>query len=232
MKISQFGYASDNFGYLVYHHGTGIAIDGGAPEKMVKFAHTNEIDIKLVTNTHTHADHTSGNDRLLELTDAKFLDCRSVSHGQKIPLGNETLEIMLTPGHTKDCVCFKGDGFVVTGDTLFNGTVGNCFSGDLNAFYTSLSLLMALPGDTQVYAGHDYVMESLKYAAIIEPDNPNLNAYRKKYDPDHVVFSLSDELTVNPYIRFNAPEMIQRLTEKNLPRDTEFERFASIMEIY
>ena len=37
---------------------------------------------------------------------------------------------------------------------------------------------MALPGDTLVYAGHDYVLEALKYAKIIEPDNPDLKGYR------------------------------------------------------
>ena len=75
-------------------------------------------------------------------------------------------------------------------------------------------------------------MESLKYTRIIEPDNPELDGYKDKYNPDHIVSCLADELEVNPYLRFNLPSMIRRLEEKNLPRETESQRFSSIMEIY
>jgi len=91
---------------------------------------------------------------------------------------------------------------------------------------------MSLPGDTLIYAGHDYVLESLKYAKIIEPDNPNLNGYASSYNPEHVVSRLSEELKVNPYLRFNTSSMIERLKEKNLPRETQFQRFSSVMEIF
>ena len=233
MKIKQFKYSRDNFGYLVYTNTLGIAIDGGAPDAIAAFARDKNIPVTLVTNTHNHADHTSGNARLLEMTGARFADCRTLSQGQVLDLGEgQGLEVLLTPGHTMDSVCFKGDRFVVTGDTLFNGTVGNCFSGDLNAFYNSLKQLMDLPGDTKIYAGHDYVEESLTYAGIIEPDNPELSEYKEKYDNAHVVSCLSDELKINPYIRFNAPSMVTRLKEKKLPGETEFQRFSSIMEIY
>ena len=86
-----------------------------------------------------------------------------------------------TPGHTEDSVTFKADDFLVTGDTLFNGTIGNCFSGDLNAFFTSLKRLISLPGHMKIYAGHDYVMDSMKMAAIIEKNNPYFAEYIKKY---------------------------------------------------
>jgi hydroxyacylglutathione hydrolase len=233
VEIEQFLYASDNLGYLVYTETRGIAIDGGDPQTIIEFAKNRGIEIVSVTNTHSHADHTLGNAVLLEKTNAVFMDCRTLEQGQVLDLGQgEGLEVILTPGHTTDSVCFKGDKFIVTGDTLFNGTVGNCFSGDLEAFYRSLKQLMGLPGKTLVYSGHDYVMDSLKYAGIIEPGNPDLDAYKQAYNKNHIVSSLADELKVNPYIRFNAPSMIQQLKEKGLPRDTESQRFSSIMEIY
>lgn len=233
MDIQQFKYGADNLGYLVYGEKSSIAIDPGAPEEMAKFATEKDISIDIVTNTHTHGDHTQGNNDLLKRTNARFIDSTTLSHGQVLDLKDATgLEVMLTPGHTVDSLCFKGDGFIVTGDTLFNATVGNCFSGDLEAFFNSLKQLMALPGDTLVYAGHDYVLDSLKYAKIIEPDNPNLNVYASSYNPDHVVSLLSDELKVNPYLRFNTSSMIERLKEKNLPRETQFQRFSSVMDVF
>ncbi len=233
MDIQQFRYGADNLGYLVYSEKFSIAIDPGASEDMVKFAKEKNIPIDIVTNTHTHADHTQGNNALLKKTNARFIDCISLSHGQILDLKDGTgLEVMLTPGHTMDSLCFKGAGFVVTGDTLFNATVGNCFSGDLESFLNSLKLLMTLPGDTLVYAGHDYVLDAVKYAGIIEPDNPDLSGYASSYNPDHVVSRLSEELKVNPYLRFNTLSMIERLKEKNLPKETQLQRFSSVMEVF
>jgi hydroxyacylglutathione hydrolase len=234
MDIEQFRYADDNLGYLVYTPKQGIAIDAGNPEAVAGFAQDRGIEIKYITNTHSHQDHTSGNTVLMKKAPgAVFMDCRSLSQGQIIELdGGHGLDVLLTPGHTTDSVCFKGDGFIVTGDTLFNATVGNCFSGDLDAFYHSLKRLMALPPQTQVFAGHDYVTESLAAAWSIEKDNPHIGAYEQKYDSDLVVSSIGDELKVNPYLRFNSPAIIRRLEERKMPRATESQRFSSLMEIY
>ena len=232
MFIKQFKYSRDNLGYLVFSDTTGIAIDGGNPGGIIDFARKNNIKIKYVTNTHLHQDHTFGNKELLEKTRALFMDSSRVVPGQIIKLDDEDLEIILSPGHTQDSVCFKADDFLVTGDTLFNGTVGNCFSGDLSGFFRSLKVLMAFPGETKIYSGHDYVLESLKIAAGIEKDNPDIVPYLQKYDPSLVVSTLADELKINPYIRFNAPSMIHGLEEKKMPCSTEEQRFFSIMEIY
>ncbi len=233
MEIEQFRYANDNLGYLVYGKSQGVAVDGGNPDAMVAFAAEKGIKITRVTNTHTHPDHTLGNAVLLEKTGASFLDCRQFTHGQKIEVEPDVvLEVLKTPGHTRDSICFKGEGFLVTGDTLFNATIGNCFSGDLDAYYRSLKMLMEMPEETRIFAGHDYVAESLAAAWSIEKDNPDIEIYEKKIRPDLVVSTLADELKVNPYLRFNCPAIVQRLEERNMPRDTEKERFSSLMEIY
>ena len=233
MFIKQFRYSTDNLGYLVFSDTQGVVIDGGNPDEIFDFAKARGIDIKYVTNTHYHQDHTCGNKGLLEKnSSARFIDCRSVRKGQVIDLDGEALEIFLTPGHTENDVCFKASDFLVTGDTLFNGTVGNCFSGDLDRFFTSLKTLMAFPMETKIFAGHDYVQESLKMAASIEEDNPDIGAYLERYDPRLVVSTLADEMRVNPYLRFNAPGMIKRLENRKMPLSTEQQRFFSIMEIY
>jgi len=234
MFIKQFRYSTDNLGYLVFSDTPGIAqgivIDGGNSIDIIDFAKDRNIVLKYVTNTHFHQDHTVGNQALLDKTDAVFIDSRK-KRG-RIILDNENLEIIPTPGHTKECVCFKANDFLVTGDTLFNGTIGNCFSGDLKGFFKSLKTLMAFPGETKIYAGHDYVLESMKIAATIEENNPDIQPYLQKYNPGLVVSTLADELRVNPYIRFNAQGMVDRLQKNKMPLNTEEQRFFSIMEIY
>jgi hydroxyacylglutathione hydrolase len=232
MRIEQFRYAADNLAYLVFSGTSGIAVDPGAVDDMLAFARARNITITRVTNTHLHPDHTSGNSRILEKTNAEYLDCRNLADNDTVSLENELLTVIATPGHTHDDVCFYAADFLVTGDTLFNGTVGNCFSGDLDAFYHSLKKLMALPGDTRIFAGHDYVKESVEIAQAIDPDTPGVAQYLESYDPDRVTSFLADELRINPFLRFNDPVMIRRLEQRNFPCATEIQRFKSLMQAF
>ncbi len=232
MFVKQFRYSADNFGYLLYSANEGIAIDAGAVQDILSFAKKNRIQIKYVTNTHSHHDHTSGNKEMLQKIDAQFIDCTIIKSDEKISLGQEILNIIYTPGHTDDSITFQADDFLITGDTLFNGTIGNCFSGDFKAFFQSLKRLISFSEETRIYSGHDYVKESIQIAKNIEKDNLYIHEYTKKYNPQLVVSLLGDELKINPFLRFNAPGMINNLKKQNMPVDTEFERFNSIMEIF
>jgi len=232
MFVKQFRYSADNLGYLLYSANEGIAIDAGAVQDIISFAKKTRIQIKYVTNTHSHHDHTSGNKEMLQKIDAQFIDCTKIKSDEKIFLGQEILNIIYTPGHTDDSITFQADDFLITGDTLFNGTIGNCFSGDFKAFFQSLKRLISFSEETRIYSGHDYVKESIQIAKSIEKDNLYIHEYIKKYNPQLVASLLGDELKVNPFLRFNAPGMINNLKKQNMPVDTEFERFNSIMEIF
>ncbi|HSO19200.1 MAG TPA: hydroxyacylglutathione hydrolase, partial [Desulfosarcina sp.] len=164
MEIRQFFYGGDNLGYLLTAGGQAMAIDGGAVEAIVAEVQRNRLTLSYVTNTHDHGDHTTGTQRLVQASGAEYLDHRRFADGDTVDLGGERVSVRLTPGHTMDSVSFAAANFLVTGDTLFNGTVGNCFSGDLKAFYGSICLLMGYPGATRIYAGHDYVRDALAFA--------------------------------------------------------------------
>ena len=233
MQIEQFRYARDNFSYLVHLNGQGVVIDGGAVEEILTFLTDHGITLQWVTNTHMHPDHIPGNQALLDKTGASFVDPGTAAEGQLIDVGGKPLEIKLTPGHTLDSVCFSAPGFLITGDTLFNGTVGNCFSGDLKAFFISLKKIMEFPPTTRIYAGHDYVKDAMAYARIIEPGNADrIQAVQDRYDPALVVSTLAEEMAVNPYLRFNAPSMVDNLKARGVCPETAYDRFKAIMEIY
>jgi hydroxyacylglutathione hydrolase len=231
MNIRQFPYSSDNLGYLLYTDTQALAIDGGAVDEMMTFVQDGDLTLTRVTNTHGHDDHTVGIRRLVAESGATYLDHRQFEDGQPIDLDGETILVRLTPGHTMDSVVFAADDFLVTGDTLFNGTVGNCFSGDLKAFYQSVLLLMGYPGRTRFYAGHYYVTDSLAFARHLTPENKAIDAYASRYDRNHVVSTLDEELAVNPYLRFNHPEIISLIASRGLPTNTEYQRWEGIMSI-
>ncbi|MBW1695991.1 MAG: MBL fold metallo-hydrolase [Deltaproteobacteria bacterium] len=231
MKVKQFRYASDNLGYLVYGQKDAIAIDGGAVREILSFIDANNLNLKWVTNTHGHSDHTTGTRHLAKATNAGYLNHKSFREGEELVLETGKIRVYLTPGHTMDSVTFHIENMIITGDTLFNGTVGNCFSQDLKSFYKSIKKLLSLPDHTIVYGGHDYVRESMAVAMRIEPDNPAIEEYLQRYDANHIWSKLEDERRVNPYIRFNEKTVIAFLEKQGLAVGSEYERWQSIMAI-
>jgi len=230
LSIEQFR-CGDNLAYLLYGKKEAVAIDGVAWEEMLRFLDGHGLSLTYVTNTHGHFDHTAGNEALLRHSRAQYLAHEEFTDGGVIEIEGEAIRVYRTPGHTADSVCFHAGGVLITGDTLFNGTVGNCFSGDQRAFFRSIKRLMALPGDTLIYAGHDYVRDSVAMAEQLEPDNPDIERFRQTYDPGHVYSTLAEDLKINPYLRFNEPAIIDLLKEHGLPRATEEERWLSLMSI-
>ena len=176
LNIEQFRYG-DNLACLIFGKTEAMAIDGGAWQEILAFLETNNLALKFVTNTHQHYDHTQGNEHLLRKTKAKYLNSSTLTDNQEIIINGEAVVVYRTPGHTSDSICFHTGTILVTGDTLFNGTVGNCFSGDQKSFYQSIKRLMTLPDDTKIYAGHDYIRDSLAFAKHLEPDNKEIDRF-------------------------------------------------------
>jgi len=231
IRIKQFRYAWDNFSYLIYGASSAVAIDAGAVKPILSFAHRCGLQLKRLLNTHMHPDHTSGNAAVLKATRAEFLNPDELMHLGSLELEGRAIRIYPTPGHTNDSVCFHIGRFLVTGDTLFNGTVGNCFSGDLKRFYTSIKCLAALPEDTIIYAGHDYVRDAATFAKTLEPENVYIDHFLDAYNPAHVCSTLRDEFRINPYLRFNEERIVSVLKSRGLPVDTEYQRWVSLMSV-
>lgn len=231
MKVKQFRFGGDNLAYLAYTQNKAVAVDGGAWEEILSFIGHHQLELAFVVNTHSHFDHTPGNEYLLLKTKASFLDFQNLPDNHTILLEQEKLTVFHTPGHSVDSVCFYTGSALMSGDTLFNGTIGNCFTGDLRGFYGSIKRLMALPDETVIYAGHDYVRDSLAYARHLEPQNSDIEHFARTYDPRHVYSTLAVEKKINPFLRFNETPIVEFLAQRGLPRATEWERWESLMSI-
>ena len=231
LKIEQFRYASDNLGYMIFGERSALAVDGGAVDEILEFLKNQKLELVYVTNTHAHYDHATGNDELLEHSQATYLNPNELAARGELLLEGEKILIYSTPGHTEDSICLHAGAVLISGDTLFNGTVGNCFTGNLREFYHSIKKLMALPDETVIYAGHDYVRDSVAFAKRLEPGNRDLDTFLSSYDPGHVYSTLAEERTVNPYLRFNNERIIAVLKARGLPVRTELERWESLMSI-
>ena len=79
-----------------------------------------------------------------------------LADGDRIMLGEEAIEVLSTPGHTPGSLCLYADGVLLSGDTLFAGSIGrdDLPGGNGTRLSASLARLMTLPEETEVYPGH------------------------------------------------------------------------------
>jgi hydroxyacylglutathione hydrolase len=188
MLVEQFRMGGDrNLGYLIADERTRLAavVDPSySPERIVKYAQDQGYTIQYVFSTHDHHDHTNGNRKMQELTGVQALlygdrDPSTgirIEDGARLPLGDLEVVILHTPGHTDDAICIHIGDAVFTGDTLFVGKVGGTDFGDgARTEYASLhEKLVALPGETRVFPGHDVGVAPTSTIAHEKETNPFL----------------------------------------------------------
>ena len=146
--------------HLLYDEsGAGVLIDAGNSneqelQEITDFVTREQIDLKMLLNTHAHIDHIVGNNAIIEkfgvelyahkaglrfyeeagqfsaslgfdLKQAHLPD-HFIEDGDEIPFGNTTLKVLYTPGHADGSVCFysEKDQIVVVGDVLFQQSIG------------------------------------------------------------------------------------------------------------
>ena len=228
-----------NYNYLIACAETGeaLAIDPLDHEKCLSAAKVRGWQITQLLNTHEHHDHTGGNDAIVAATGAKVIAHhkaggkiagmdRGVKAGDVIKVGKTVeLECLDTPGHTMCHICLRShteQPALFSGDTLFNAGAGNCHNGgDPAALYgTFVDQLARLPDATELYPGHDYIENNLRFTLAREPDNTAAQALLpmvEGQDPaTSAVTTLQQEKQINTFLRLTSPSVIARLRE-NFP---------------
>lgn len=86
-----------------------------------------------------------------------------VSEGETLPLGELGIVVLHTPGHTPACVTYLIGDAAFVGDTLFMPDYGTARAdfpgGDAATLYRSIRKILALPPQTRIFVGHDYLPE-------------------------------------------------------------------------
>lgn len=159
----------DNFSYLVYCPETlqGAAVDPSMrPQVLLDEVARRGVTLTLLLNTHGHQDHIRGNPEILSSGDIRLAAHPAdmpnadipLAEGMELTIGNTSLTVMHTPGHSPGSVVFVSRDAIISGDTLF---VSRCGRADLprsnvEQLYHSLQRLKSLPPQTRVFPGHNY----------------------------------------------------------------------------
>ncbi len=158
---------------------------GGNAREILAALKRQRLSVSAIVNTHAHFDHVLGVDELRAATRAPFLlhadeapilaaaqagaanfglhiaqpapADRWLQDGDVVAVGAIKLTVLHTPGHTPGGLCLAADGMVLSGDTLFQGSIGRTDfpGGDYAILMQSIrDKLLPLPDATVVYPGH------------------------------------------------------------------------------
>jgi len=157
---------------------------GDEPDRILDLIKENGFQAKYIVCTHAHFDHIAAISEIKEATSATIILHRDdvgiynnskeharlwgfelesqpapdkfVSDGDIVEVGNLRFEVLHTPGHSPGGICLYGEGIVITGDTLFAGSVGRTDlpGGDIDKLKQSFKRLMSLADGVRVLPGH------------------------------------------------------------------------------
>jgi glyoxylase-like metal-dependent hydrolase (beta-lactamase superfamily II) len=171
---------------LDYEPGGGVA-ESRSIDAVLAVATAGGLSVEWVLETHAHADHLSAAPVVKSKSGAKIGIGEHITKvqeifrpmflagdvapqgrdfdglfrdGDRFPLGDLTVEVLYTPGHTPACVSYKIGDAVFVGDTIFMPDYGTARAdfpgGDARALYRSIRRLLALPPETRLFMCHDY----------------------------------------------------------------------------
>ena len=181
-----------------------------AAVKRIRLAHAVEIPVRvfLAHLARDCAEHRArGEGALIGGLDVE------IAEGDLVKVGDIDLSVIDTPGHTAGHIAYyvESDDLLFAGDTLFALGCGRVFETPMATMYHSLMKLAALPGETQVYCGHEYTLSNARFALTVDPDN-NLLAERaaeieemRKQGKATLPTTIALETATNPFLRAEDP---------------------------
>jgi hydroxyacylglutathione hydrolase len=249
LQVSPVRAFSDNYMWLIRapaDRDAAVVVDPGDDRPVEQALQRLNLRLSVILVTHHHADHVGGVAALAAKHGAAVfgparerMPCavQAVDDGGTVDLENLGLrfDVMAIPGHTLGHIAYTGHGAVFCGDTLFSAGCGRLFEGTAAQMLDSLDRIAVLPDATEVYCGHEYTLANLRFAATVEPDNPDVRAAlaevgrRRERDEVTLPSTLGRERRINPFLRSRTPS-VRAAAERHAgrPLPTAADVFATV----
>jgi hydroxyacylglutathione hydrolase len=220
MRIHALKAFQDNYIWIIHDTSSFFCVDPGNARPVLDYANSKHIDLKAIFITHEHADHIDGVKQLMQYYPNASLYMPN-RHTKNIKQAPYTFNILQTPGHTDNHVCYlePNQHWLFCGDTLFSAGCGRAFNS-IEALFDSLNILKQLPDHTQIFCGHEYTRQNLRFAQTVEPDNfiakQHLDMLETNPEQISLPSSIGFEKKINPFLRLDSPS-IQAYTGEHTP---------------
>lgn len=233
LRIETLPLLQDNYGYLLVDDERREAVVVDPSEAAPVKARAAALGVRIVGIwcTHHHGDHVGGVEELVGALGAMPVvgsvhdaqerriarQTAGVDERSELSFGGEHVRVLEIPGHTLGAIAYVVGGAVFSGDTLFLSGCGRVFEGTMPQMRASLAKLRALPESTRVFPGHEYTVKNLEFALMVEAQSAAVRARlddaraRRARGVPTVPGTMAEELATNPFLRWDAATVQQRV---------------------
>ena len=220
--------------------------DTRAADELIAHIREAGLQVQWILETHAHADHLSAAPYLQEQLGGKIgigehiIEVQQIfgkvfnagtefardgsqfdalfADGDTFSIGNLSVKVLHTPGHTPACLSYLIGDAVFVGDTLFMPDYGTARcdfpGGDSATLYQSVQKLLALPDETRMYLCHDYLPEGRSHyvheTTVGEQRRRNIHIHEGVSEADFVALRDARDATLS------APKLLIPSVQVNI----------------
>lgn len=228
---------NDNYIWLIENSDRRCAVvDPGDAKPVLDYLKEHNLSLEAILITHHHNDHIGGIPELVrqypevDVVGPANEPVPTLTHpveaGDQIELFDEVFFVLGLEGHTLGHIGYVGDSKLFCGDVLFSAGCGRVFEGTMEQMHTSLSKLLALPEETEVFCAHEYTTSNVAFALAVEPDNEQLHQYRDEVNrlraqkKPTLPSTIRREKWINPFLRTGEPSVIRSVMNRTSQSDS------------